>query len=146
MIPRALDLVAQLGFSQSAFLFGPRGTGKSLLSRAYVARAPESLVIDLLRSDEYLRYLREPWMLRREIEARLPPGANPQKEPGTRLVVLLDEVQRTPLLLDEVHSAIEQFPGRISFLLTGSSARKLKRSQANMLAGRARRMQPGGGP
>ena len=130
MIPRSLDLAAQLKFAQSAFLFGPRGTGKSLLSAKYLEQSPNSLAIDLLRSNDYLRYLREPWLLRQEIEARL----------DSPLVVLLDEVQRVPLLLDEVHSAIEAFPDRVSFLLTGSSSRKLKRQHSNMLAGRARRL------
>jgi predicted AAA+ superfamily ATPase len=134
MIPRKLDLTAQLKFEQSAFLFGPRGTGKSQLSRQYLAQASNSMSIDLLRSDEYLRYLNEPWRLRQEVEHRLlPQGSFP-------LVVLLDEVQRVPLLLDEVHSLLETHPGRVSFLLTGSSARKLKRQHSNMLAGRARRM------
>lgn len=103
-----------------------------MLSKAYLKKARRSLVIDLLKSDEYLRYLHEPWRIRAEIQREL--------ERAESLVVLIDEVQKVPLLLDEVHWCIEEFPERTSFLLTGSSARKLKRQQVNMLAGRARRL------
>ena len=132
MIPRLLNLTEILEFSQSAFIFGPRGTGKSVLSRAYLKGAPHSMTIDLLKSDEYLRLLHEPWRIRSEIQE--------QMKHVEIMVVLIDEVQKIPLLLDEVHWCIEQYPQRLSFVLTGSSARKLKRQQANMLAGRARRL------
>jgi uncharacterized protein len=104
------------------FLFGPRGTGKSTWIRT---RFPDAYVVNLLQAETMLRYQRDPGELRGEVLAR----------PRTGWVVL-DEVQRAPRLLDEVHFLIEE-AGYKRFALTGSSARKLKRGAANLLAGRA---------
>lgn len=89
--------------------------------------------MDLLQHDTFLRYSKEPGRFRLEVEARI--------RAGTR-VVFVDEIQRVPALLEEIHSLIEAH--RIRFLLTGSSARKLRRGAANLLAGRAstRRLHP----
>jgi predicted AAA+ superfamily ATPase len=107
---------------RSFFLFGPRGTGKSTwLRQAF----PGARWYDLLHSEVYLRLLAEPWRFRQEVEA-LPPGA----------WIVVDEVQRVPALLDEVQSLIARHPRRWSFALCGSSARKLKRVDTNLLAGR----------
>ncbi len=106
----------------SFFLFGARGTGKSTWIRVHF---PDALVVNLLATDLMLRYERDPAELRREVLA----------VPRTRWIVL-DEVQRVPRLLDEVHLLIEEH-GYKRFALTGSSARKLKRGAANLLAGRA---------
>ena len=104
----------------SFFLFGPRGTGKSTWVREHLAAAP---LFDLLHSDTYLDLLASP----ARIEQRIPPGY--------RGWVVIDEIQRVPHLLDEVHRLIEG--KRLRFALTGSSARKLRGKGVNLLAGRA---------
>jgi predicted AAA+ superfamily ATPase len=109
----------------SFFLFGARGTGKSSLLETTFA-AQKSLYIDLLQPTEYTGFIRDPEELSRRIAAL--------KKPKETLVIL-DEVQRVPKLLDLVHHHIER--DKIRFALTGSSARKLKRGAANLLAGRA---------
>jgi len=105
------------------FLFGPRGTGKSTWVRAQHA---DALVIDLLAPDVHRVYAARPERLREVIAGN----------PGTRVVVI-DEVQRVPAVLDVVHEQIEAAGSRLRFVLTGSSARKLKRAGVNLLAGRA---------
>src|SRR5262245_36733991 len=105
----------------SFFLFGPRGTGKTTWLRE---RLPEALWFDLLRNDVYLRLLRDPSLFRRQVEA-LPSGW-----------VVVDEVQKLPRLLDEVHGLIADHGSRFRFALSGSSARKLRRMEVNLLAGR----------
>jgi uncharacterized protein len=106
----------------SFFLFGPRGTGKSTWIRATL---DDALVVNLLQAELMLRYERAPGSLRAEVLAQR----------RDRWIVL-DEVQRAPGLLDEVHWLMEE-AGYRRFALTGSSARKLKRGAANLLAGRA---------
>lgn len=108
----------------SAFLWGARKTGKSTYLREHFA---DSLYYDLLESDRFLLFAKEPWRLREEILAADP----------ARLVlpIVIDEVQKVPLLLDEVHGLIENH--KLRFVLCGSSARKLRRGQANLLGGRA---------
>lgn len=104
------------------FLFGPRGTGKSTwLAEAY----PEALVLDLLAPDLERRYAARPERLRELI------AGNPDTE-----LLVVDEVQKVPQLLDVVHQIIEAKRGP-RFVLTGSSARKLKRARVDLLAGRA---------
>jgi uncharacterized protein len=120
---RILDLAA-LAKKKSFFLLGPRATGKSHLVREQLRGRAK--VIDLLRSDVYLRLSAEPALLESFIGSRA--GTS------TELVVI-DEVQKIPALLDEVHRLIEERGMR--FVLTGSSARKLKRGHANLLGGRA---------
>lgn len=120
LIPRTLDLPGLLR-RKSILLFGPRGTGKTFLIRERLSDA--ALRIDLLRSDIYLRLSAAPG----EIEGMIDASA--------REFVVIDEIQKVPALLDEAHRLIEE--RRVRFLLTGSSARKLKRQQANLLAGRA---------
>lgn len=105
----------------SCFLFGPRGTGKSTWIGQHFAGAR---IYDLLDTSEALRLAREPATLFREVEGFAP---------GTWVVI--DEVQRVPDLLDEVHRLIES--RRLRFVLSGSSARKLRSGGVNLLAGRA---------
>ncbi len=119
---RYLDL--QLPAGQSAFLWGPRKTGKSTYLKSHF---PDSVRYDLLETDLYLRLTKQPHLLREEILAL------PENE--RRLPIIIDEVQKIPELLDEVHWLIEN--AGISFILCGSSARKLKRGAANLLGGRA---------
>lgn len=105
------------------FLFGPRGTGKTTWLRQVL---PEALWVNLLLEREILRLVRDPGRFRQEVEAR---------PSGTWVVV--DEVQRMPSILDEVHDILTAHPRRWRFALTGSSARKLRGAEANLLAGRA---------
>ena len=107
--------------SASFFLFGPRGTGKSTWIASNFAGAP---TYDLLNTREALRLSRDPAALYRETESL--PAAT---------WVVIDEVQKVPDLLDEVHRLIER--RHLRFVLSGSSARKLKRGGGNLLAGRA---------
>lgn len=120
MYPRTLDLVSLMA-KKSHFLFGPRGTGKTTLIREQLGQT--AFRVDLLNSDYYLRLSARPSALEQIIESQ------PLK------LVAIDEVQKLPILLDEVHRLIEEKQYR--FLLTGSSSRKLKRGGANLLAGRA---------
>jgi uncharacterized protein len=110
--------------TKSFFLLGPRGTGKSLWVRSHFSAAP---YLDLLESDLYTELLASPARLEQKVPR------------GHKGWVVIDEVQRVPALLDEVHRLIER--KRWRFVLTGSSARKLKRSGANLLAGRALTLQ-----
>ncbi|RJR17457.1 MAG: ATP-binding protein [Desulfobacteraceae bacterium] len=109
---------------QSAFLWGPRKTGKSTYLRR---RFPGSICYDFLRSDLFLDFTKNPSLLRERLLAREDRELN---DP-----VVLDEVQKVPQILDEVHWLIEN--KGIRFVLCGSSARKLKRGKANLLGGRA---------
>lgn len=107
--------------SGSFFLFGPRGAGKSTWLRAVFPKAHR---IDLLDEALYQSYLADIGAFARELQA-LPPAS----------LVVVDEVQRLPALLNEVHRHIED--RRLRFVLCGSSARKLKTAGTNLLAGRA---------
>ena len=109
---------------QSAFLWGPRKTGKSTYLKT---RFPHSLVYDFLQSDLFLEFSKRPALLREQLEAK---DLDTLKSP-----VILDEVQKIPHILDEVHWLIEN--KGLSFILCGSSTRKLKRGKANLLGGRA---------
>ena len=132
MINRKLDIDNLLCDGHSAFLLGPRGVGKTLLAKKFLKNTGHSLTFDLLRIKNSLRYVLDPSLFGTEIEQHL------KKIPELEtLVVLVDEVQKLPELLDEVHYFIEEYRSRIQFLITGSSARKLKRSGVNLLAGRA---------
>ena len=112
--------------SRSFFLFGARGTGKSTLLREHFPTA-SALWVDLLDPDAEQAFALEPGRLRRQVLA-LPPGFSH---------VVIDEIQKVPSLLDVVHGLIENDRVPQHFVLTGSSARKLKAGGANLLAGRA---------
>src|SRR5690606_40169074 len=125
MIRRSLEIPSQ----SSLFLFGARGTGKTTLLQS-VCPESETRYVDLLDVAEEQRYLRDPELLSRLVDA-LPPSIT---------TVVIDEVQKIPKLLDVVHRKIEESKraGRsLRFIMTGSSARKLRRGAANLLAGRA---------
>ena len=114
--------IAKLPRNASFFLFGPRQVGKSTLIKESF-KEEESFYINLLINREYRKYLAEPSLLRHEVEAL---------EPNIKYVII-DEVQKNPALLDEVHDLIENSKYERFFCLSGSSARKLKRGQANLL-------------
>jgi len=118
-VGRILDLSGGLA-RKSHFLFGPRQTGKTTLVRHQI---PKARVYDLLDSSVYLALSQRPGRLAEELDR------------NDRLVVI-DEVQRLPELLNEVQRLIEE--RGVRFLLTGSSARKLRRGGVNLLGGRAR--------
>jgi predicted AAA+ superfamily ATPase len=113
---------------RSFFLFGPRGVGKSTWLKKNFKDAKS---FNLLDSRQFLRFSKDPRILG-DLVDDLPPGA----------WVWIDEIQKVPALLDEVHRLMEE--KRIRFALSGSSARKLRRGGANLLAGRAitRQMEP----
>jgi predicted AAA+ superfamily ATPase len=111
---------------RSFFLFGPRQVGKSTLLRDSFSKE-KTIFIDLLLASDYQRYLKRPDLLKDEILAR----------DLSITHVVIDEIQRVPELLNIVHYLIENDKSNPRFVLSGSSARKLKRGQANLLAGRA---------
>jgi predicted AAA+ superfamily ATPase len=111
--------------SKSYFLFGPRQTGKSTFVKSLISR--KDLYIDLLPQRNFLNYAKNPGRMREEILAHLKRYDSP--------LCIIDEIQKIPALLDEIHELIES--KGIRFILTGSSARKLRRGGANLLAGRA---------
>lgn len=106
---------------RSFFLFGPRGVGKTYLLRIAL---PDAVVFDLLDTGLQLEFARDPGILEARVAAR-----------PTRGWIWIDEVQKVPAILDEVHRLMERRGWR--FALSGSSARKLLRQGANLLAGRA---------
>jgi len=107
----------------SSFLWGARRTGKSHWIK-YNLRSEDIILIDLLKSDVFAEYASRPSLLRERFQ-------------NTKKIIVIDEIQKVPMLLDEIHWLMEN--KKIIFLLTGSSARKLRRSHANLLAGRALR-------
>ena len=121
MIKRQIKLPKKRSF----FLFGPRQTGKTTLIQQLFAKKIYS--INLLLNDQFFKYSKQPSILRYEVEKKLK-----TKEIET---VFIDEIQRLPLLLNEVQYLLDNY--RIKFILTGSSCRKLKRRGANLLGGRA---------
>lgn len=122
VLDRLLDLPRMVA-GKSHFLFGPRQTGKTFLVRRSL---PEALVFDLLDAATYLGLSRNPERIGEELA-------------GQDRIVVIDEIQRLPDLLNEVHRLIEA--RGVRFLLTGSSARKLRRGGVNLLGGRARTKQ-----
>ncbi len=124
MFKRLLKLI--LPERKSAFLWGARQTGKS----TYLANHfPEANWYDLLKSDLHFRLEKNPHLLREEVLAYTP---DQLKHP-----IIIDEIQKIPMLLNEVHWLIEHTSAQ--FILCGSSARKLKRLGTNLLGGRALR-------
>lgn len=114
---RLIDL--NLPHNRSAFLWGPRKVGKSYWLKRHFKNVP---YLDLLESDTFAEYASRPALLRERFAKH-------------RGLIVIDEIQKIPALLDEVHGLIEN--NAAQFILTGSSARKLKRGNANLLGGRA---------
>lgn len=127
-ISRFLDLYLPQG--QSAFIWGARKTGKTTFLHQ---RFPEAIFVDFLQSEVFAKYSLNPQYLRQEILA-IP------EEKRKSLIMVIDEVQKIPQILNEVHWMIENIK-EVSFILCGSSSRKLRSSGANLLGGRAWRYQ-----
>jgi len=115
-----------LSLEETCFFWGPRQTGKSTLLKQLFPEAP---MYDLLLSTQYERLTRNPGIIREECLAKNLTGET-QQDP-----IVIDEIQKIPQLLDEIHWLIEN--KGIRFILCGSSARKLIRSHSNLLGGRA---------
>jgi len=113
---------------QSAFLWGPRKTGKTSYLKEHF---PDSLYYDFLKTDLFFELSKNPSLFRERLLAK--------EEKSLTKPIILDEVQKIPQILDEIHWLIENKD--LSFILCGSSARKLKRGHANLLGGRAWRYQ-----
>ncbi len=109
----------QLPSNRSAFLWGPRKTGKTFWIHTHL---PDSPLIDLLKTDVFADYATRPSLLR-------------ERYANHHGLLVIDEIQMVPDLLNEIHWMIENTD--VAFLMTGSSARKLRRGHANLLAGRA---------
>lgn len=122
MIKRILKI--DLPVHQSAFFWGPRKTGKTTFLKS---EFPSSLVFDFLQTDMFIEFSKRPSLLREQLLAK--------EDRILKYPVILDEVQKVPQVLDEVHWLIEN--KGIHFIMSGSSARKLKRGKANLLGGRA---------
>lgn len=114
----------KLRMDESVLLFGPRGTGKSTLLSRYFSEE-NALWLDLLKASVEEKYTRNPDTLIAEVSAL----------PAKKTHVIIDEIQKIPKLLDIVHYLIEHTNKH--FILSGSSARKIKNNAANLLAGRA---------
>lgn len=112
-------LEIELPANKSAFLWGPRKVGKSHWIKNHL---PNAIVIDFLKTEVFADYISRPSLLR-------------ERYAETSSLIVIDEVQMVPDILNEVHWMIENCNS--SFLLTGSSPRKLRRSHANLLGGRA---------
>lgn len=125
MFTRKLPLPAP--GTETFFLWGPRQAGKTTLLKEHYG---DCRWVDLLKADQFRRYVVNPEFLRQEVEAE---GG------GDRTQIVIDEIQKVPALLDEVHWLMENRD--IQFALCGSSARKVRRGAANLLGGRAVRYQ-----
>jgi predicted AAA+ superfamily ATPase len=122
IIKRAINLPV----TKSFFLFGPRLTGKSTLLKTNYMTGKGIFYIDLLDTYDLMRYLQDASAFYREIKAA-------QNETP---IIIVDEIQKIPILLNEIHRLLEEFP-HLQFIMSGSSARKLKKMKANLLGGRA---------
>ena len=134
MIERKYNLLKILEKS-SVLILGPRGSGKSFyVNHELDTNYPnQTIKINLLAVDDYNTYLNHPELLGQQITKRVQSEDSQDK----RTFVFIDEIQLIPSLLNEVHLLIEKYQSNIRFILTGSSARKLKRKESNLLAGRA---------
>jgi predicted AAA+ superfamily ATPase len=122
MIERLLDLTNILD-KKSIFIFGPRQTGKTTFLKY---KYPNAIYLNLLNTQLQLELLNEPYRLNQIIEAS-----------EDKALVIVDEIQKAPILLDEIQNIIQE-NNSLRFILTGSSARKIKKAGINLLGGRAK--------
>jgi uncharacterized protein len=127
-VSRNTPILSYLDSQQSVLILGPRGSGKSFYIQSIIKEF-KHIEINLLDQEEYILYLNNPDKLQNEITQKL--------KTDSQFTVFIDEVQRIPRLLNDVHLIIEKYQSKITFILTGSSARKIKRGGGNLLAGRA---------
>lgn len=127
----ALRLASRTSRGKARLVLGARQTGKSTLF--HMLRRPDDVVFDLQERAERTRLSRDPAALTRSLE---PVGRRHRN-------VFIDEVQRVPELLDEVQLLVDRHPGKFTFTLTGSSARRLRRGATNLLPGRVHRFHLG---
>lgn len=121
--------LADIPENRSFFIFGPRATGKTTLVNSFRGLNERWFVYDLLKSEDFLRLNSAPEIFRKEVSKTI--------SSDNILNVHVDEVQKIPRLLDEIQYLIEKFSGHVRFVLSGSSARKLRRFGSNLLGGRA---------
>jgi len=120
-----IQRLLNIDIDHSSFLWGARRTGKSYWIK-HNFKPGEIVLLDLLQTDVFAEYASRPSLLRERFQ-------------NTKRIIVIDEIQKIPMLLDEIHWMIEN--KKVIFLLTGSSARKLRRGHSNLLAGRALRYQ-----
>ena len=120
-----IQRLLNIDIGYSSFLWGARRTGKSYWIK-HNFKPEEIILLDLLQTDVFAEYASRPSLLRERFQ-------------NTKRIIVIDEIQKIPMLLDEIHWMIEN--KKVIFLLTGSSARKLRREHSNLLAGRALRYQ-----
>ncbi|KPA15668.1 ATPase AAA [Candidatus Magnetomorum sp. HK-1] len=130
MIKRINKIEKFLKAKKSLLILGPRGSGKTY----YIKILSKSMglnffYIDLLETDTYRKYLISPSLLRKEIEFKM--------QSMNILYIFIDEIQKIPALFSEIHKIIEDYKKKCIFILTGSSARKLKSKNVDLLSGRA---------
>lgn len=121
MVHRIINLPVNLSF----FLFGPRQTGKTSLIQEFMDK--KTWKVDLLLNEIFFKYSKNPELFRKESEEKIKTGFKK---------IFVDEVQQVPRILNEIQALMSAHP-EVQFILTGSSARKLKRGAANLLGGRA---------
>lgn len=126
------ELLDFIDLKQSVLVFGPRGSGKTFFLEKIVKEKKNNRIIDLLDSKTYFAYAKSPELFASEIEADFS-----NQNLDEIFYYLVDEIQRLPTLLNEIHKLIHKYDNQVVFILTGSSARKLKTKEANLLAGRA---------
>lgn len=140
-IHRILDFSETLK-RKGLFLFGPRQSGKTTYLKT---KYTDSVYVDLLLNENYAQYIREPGSFRKKIELLVHSSRDKQqiKKPKPKQekiiqIIIVDEIQRVPELLNEIHYLIEEYKN-LRFILTGSSSRKLKTVGTNLLGGRVSR-------
>ena len=130
MIKRINRIEKFLKSKKSLLILGPRGSGKTYYINSLLnSMKQDFFCIDLLETDTYRKYLLSPYLLRKEIEFKM--------QSIKILYVFIDEIQKVPDLFSEVHKLIEIYKKRCIFILTVSSARKLKSKEVDLLSGRA---------
>jgi uncharacterized protein len=131
IIRKYTELSELINSGESVLIFGPRGSGKTFFIESLIRKFANFIIINLLESEQFIKYSKDPQRLSAEIKNIL------DRKKDVPLYCLIDEVQRVPALLNEIQRLIDLYQKQVVFVITGSSARKLKSVEANLLAGRA---------